>query len=48
MGAMPELIKENTPERPYTKYYQLYKELINVFFEEFLAVYFRACTNTLI
>ena len=40
MAAMPELIKENLSEQTYTKHDQLYKELINTFFKEFLEAFF--------
>jgi len=40
MAAMPLLIKEDSPQPTYTKHDQLFKELINTFFEEFLEAFF--------
>lgn len=40
MAALPLLIKEKPPESAYTKHDQLYKELINTFFQEFLEAFF--------
>ncbi|NMA65270.1 MAG: hypothetical protein GX957_03390 [Clostridiaceae bacterium] len=44
---MPTLIKENPLESSYTKHDQLYKELIDTFFEEFLEVFFPDIHNNL-
>lgn len=40
MVAILEVIKENPPKSTYTKHDQLYKELINTFFKEFLSAFF--------
>src|SRR5690625_1846414 len=41
MVAMPQLIRETPPpEATHTKHDQLYKELINTFFKEFLEIFF--------
>ncbi|GAA4068504.1 hypothetical protein [Amphibacillus indicireducens] len=47
MAVMPTLIKENPLESSYTKHDQLYKELIDTFFEEFLEVFFPDIHNNL-
>src|SRR5699024_11355441 len=48
MAAMPLLIKEDPPKPAYTKHDQLFKELINTFFKEFLEAFFPDVTITLI
>src|SRR5699024_9545129 len=45
--SMPLLIKEESPTSIYTKHDQLFKELINTFFEEFLEAFFPDVHNNI-
>ena len=47
MAAMPLLIKEDSSQSTYTKHDQLFKELINTFFEEFLEAFFPDVHNNI-